>query len=56
MFLKIDLSENENNMTDHEIKDLAKYHQVIVITHQPIIAAKADKHFYVNTRLFGGTA
>ena len=30
-----------------EIKDLAKYHQVIVITHQPIIAAKADKHFYV---------
>ena len=30
-----------------EIKELAKYHQVIVITHQPIIAAKADKHFYV---------
>lgn len=30
-----------------EIKDLSQYHQIIVITHQPIIAAKADKHFYV---------
>ena len=30
-----------------EIKDLAKYHQIILITHQPIIASKADKHFYV---------
>ena len=30
-----------------EIKSLAKFHQIIVITHQPIIAAKADKHFYV---------
>lgn len=30
-----------------EIKDLAKYHQIMLITHQPIIASKADKHFYV---------
>lgn len=30
-----------------EIKDLAGYHQIILITHQPIIASKADKHFYV---------
>ena len=30
-----------------EIKDLSKYHQIILITHQPIIASKADKHFYV---------
>ena len=30
-----------------EISQLAKSHQVIVITHQPIIASKADKHFYV---------
>ena len=30
-----------------EIKELAKYHQIILITHQPIIASKADKHFYV---------
>lgn len=30
-----------------EIVELAKYHQIIVITHQAIIASKADKHFYV---------
>ena len=30
-----------------EISRLSKSHQVIVITHQPIIASKADKHFYV---------
>lgn len=30
-----------------EIKTLSEFHQIIVITHQPIIAAKADKHFYV---------
>ena len=30
-----------------EISALSKSHQIIVITHQPIIASKADKHFYV---------
>lgn len=30
-----------------EIKELAKFHQIVLITHQPIIASKADKHFYV---------
>ena len=30
-----------------EIVELSKYHQVILITHQPIIASKADRHFYV---------
>lgn len=30
-----------------EIVELSKSHQVIVITHQAIIASKADKHFYV---------
>lgn len=30
-----------------EIKELSKYHQIILITHQAIIASKADKHFYV---------
>ncbi|MFI3300538.1 MAG: DNA repair protein RecN [Candidatus Gastranaerophilales bacterium] len=30
-----------------EIKALAKSHQIILITHQAIIASKADKHFYV---------
>ena len=26
---------------------LSKYRQIILITHQPIIASKSDKHFYV---------
>lgn len=30
-----------------EILELSKYHQIILITHQAIIASKADKHFYV---------
>lgn len=30
-----------------ELLSLSNLHQVIVITHQPIIAAKAQKHFYV---------
>ncbi len=30
-----------------EIANLAKTHQIILITHQPIIAAKAQAHFYV---------
>lgn len=30
-----------------EISELSKYHQTILITHQAIIASKADKHFYV---------
>jgi len=30
-----------------EIIELSKYHQVILITHQAIIASKAKKHFYV---------
>ncbi len=30
-----------------ELQELSKSHQIIVITHQPIIAAKSDVHFYV---------
>lgn len=30
-----------------EIVALSKYHQIILITHQAIIASKSDKHFYV---------
>lgn len=30
-----------------EIVELSKSHQIIIITHQAIIASKADKHFYV---------
>jgi DNA repair protein RecN (Recombination protein N) len=29
------------------LKDLAQYHQVICITHQPQVAAKGSTHFYV---------
>lgn len=29
------------------IVNLANHHQILLITHQPIIAAKAQKHFYV---------
>ena len=30
-----------------EIVELSKTHQILIITHQPIIASKANKHFYV---------
>lgn len=30
-----------------EILSLSKFHQIILITHQAIIASKSDKHFYV---------
>ncbi len=30
-----------------EIVELSKTHQIIIITHQAIIASKSDKHFYV---------
>ena len=30
-----------------EVKELSKYMQIIMITHQAIIASKSDKHFYV---------
>ena len=30
-----------------EVKELAKYMQIIMITHQAIIASKSDKHLYV---------
>lgn len=30
-----------------EIKELSKYMQIIMITHQAIIASKSDRHFYV---------
>ena len=31
-----------------EVKELAKYMQIIMITHQAIIASKSDKHFYIS--------
>lgn len=31
-----------------KMKEIGKYHQVILITHQALTAAKADNHFYVS--------
>ncbi|MDR1169003.1 MAG: DNA repair protein RecN [Heliobacteriaceae bacterium] len=41
------LSGRASQSVADEIVELSKYHQVILITHQAIIASKADKHFYV---------
>lgn len=39
-----------------EVKELAKYMQIIMITHQAIIASKSDKHFYVKKTQDGKTS
>ena len=31
-----------------EVKELAKYRQILMITHQAIIASRSDRHFYVS--------
>ena len=41
------ISGKTSQVVAEEISNLAKYRQVIMITHQAIIAAKADKHLYV---------
>ncbi len=41
------ISGKASQSVAEEIKSLSNYHQIILITHQPIIASKADKHFYV---------
>ncbi len=41
------ISGHASQSVAEEMVELAKFHQVIVITHQAIIASKADKHFYV---------
>lgn len=41
------ISGNACQAVAQVIKKLSKTHQIISITHQPIIAAKADRHFYV---------
>lgn len=41
------ISGKASQAVAEEIAELAKSHQIISITHQPIIAAKADRHFYV---------
>lgn len=41
------ISGNACQSVASEITKLSKSHQIISITHQPIIAAKSDRHFYV---------
>lgn len=41
------ISGNACQAVSQSITRLAKSHQIISITHQPIIAAKSDRHFYV---------
>jgi len=41
------LSGRASQSVADEILELSKYHQIILITHQAIIASKAHKHFYV---------
>lgn len=38
-----------------EIAELANYHQIILITHQAIVASKANKHFYVTKEQYDDT-
>ena len=40
-------TDSNSDLYADEIKELAKYRQIILITHQAIIASKADKHFYI---------
>lgn len=39
-----------------EVKELAKYMQIIMITHQAIIASKSDRHLYVRKTQDGRTS
>ena len=42
------ISGKASQAVAEEIAELAKARQIIAITHQPIIAAKSDRHFYVS--------
>ncbi len=41
------ISGKTSQSVAEEIVELSKFRQIILITHQPIIASKANKHFYV---------
>lgn len=41
------ISGKTSQSVAEEVQSLAKYMQIIMITHQAIIASKSDKHFYV---------
>lgn len=54
--IDIGISGNACQAVAQTISELAKSHQIISITHQPIIAAKSDRHFYVAKTQDGQTA
>ncbi|MDX2228762.1 MAG: DNA repair protein RecN [Leptolyngbyaceae cyanobacterium bins.349] len=39
-----------------KLHQLSQHHQVLCVTHQPIVAAMADHHFHVSKHLVGATA
>ena len=41
------ISGKTSQSVAEEVKELAKYMQIIMITHQAIIASKSNRHFYV---------
>lgn len=44
------ISGKASKAVAEELSNLAKHHQVIIITHQGVIAAKASKYFYVEKK------
>ena len=44
------ISGKASKAVAEELSSLAKHHQVIIITHQGVIAAKASKYFYVEKK------
>lgn len=41
------ISGKTSQSVSDEISELSNFHQIILITHQPVIASKASRHFYV---------
>ncbi len=50
------ISGKTSQSVAEEVKELSKYMQIIMITHQAIIASKSDKHFYVRKTQDGKTS
>ena len=50
------ISGKTSQAVAEEVKELSKYMQIIMITHQAIIASKSDKHFYVKKTQDGRTS
>lgn len=50
------ISGKASQAVAEEVKELAKYMQIIMITHQAIIASKSDRHLYVKKTQDGKTS